>query len=372
MPISLHELRLSFIWMESLLALFTADARTAPMAFLSRKAPYKQEFASVQSHTSAWTAPWPPVQGRHIHHFWNYYLQKMPEQISGDHAWKYVVPLRSPIRVATTTPWLPGRLTLEGFYYPHAVALVLTVIITETLALEAMVDKALEARADGKYSVRWADGSTQSLSLDVLAAQLLDQLREHVLGRDATQGGRSHTPFTIATVVRGDGVDPTQPNPPMDTVHRALEGLCSWHRTWKHDVLHDWEALTCLKIRHAPPSHVMYGLERGRAVWYPDLFTAQGKVHSLGCYHRNLTLLSLQTESLIALMRVAGTYIDASLQMPLAMEELAKHAAGILGRLYGGTQDTYQSWSSRAQIDANHAADALNKVRDFFNMGGLF
>ena len=75
---------------------------------------------------------------------------------------------------------------------------------------------------------------------------------------------------------------------------------------WKNDALHPWDASTCLKIRHAPLSHVLYGLDRGRAVWFPDLFTKQGRVHALGCYHRNLTLLSLQTESLVELMCAAG------------------------------------------------------------------
>jgi hypothetical protein len=198
-------------------------------------------------------------------------------------------------------------------------------------------------------------------------------------------------------VIRGEEVDPTQPIAPMGAVHRALEALCSWHQTWKNDVLHSWDTSTCLKIRHAPRSHVLYGLERGRAVWFPDLFskqtsalsgvsitlpdravrvpnffTKERRVHSLACYNRNLTLLSLQTESLVELMRAAGACIDANKPMPLAMEELAKGAAGILGRLYGGTQDTYRSWSPRAHIDGNHYADTINKVRHFFNMGLLF
>lgn len=372
MPISLHELRLSFIWMEGLPALFTADAGTAPMAFMARKEPYKQEFAKVQDGTSPWTAPWPPSQGRHIHHFWNYYLKKMPEQISGDQARKYVVPLRTPMKIGVTTPWLLGRVTLEGFYYPHGVALMVTAVINDLLTLEAMVDKALEIRVSGKYAATESDGSIKSLSLDALAARLLDQLRENALGKGVAQGNRSGTPFTIATVIKGDGVDPTQPIPPMGVVHRALEALCSWHQTWKNDVLHNWDPSTCLKIRHAPLSHVLYGLDRGRAVWFPDLFTKQGQVHSLGCYHRNLTLLSLQTESLMELMRAAAAYIDANKLMPIAMEDLAKGAAGILGRLYGGTQDTYRSWSPRAHIDGNHYADVINKVRHFFNMGLLF
>jgi hypothetical protein len=117
---------------------------------------------------------------------------------------------------------------------------------------------------------------------------------------------------------------------------------------------------------------VLYGLDRGRAVWFPDLFTKQGRVHALGCYHRNLTLLSLQTESLVELMCAAGAYIDATKPLPLAMEDLAKGAAGVLGRLYGGNQDTYQSWSPRAQIDGNRYADTINKVRQFFAMGALF
>ena len=118
--------------------------------------------------------------------------------------------------------------------------------------------------------------STKSVSLDALAASLLDQLRTNALGKGAAQGNRSGTPCTIATEITGEGTDPTQPIPPAGDVHRALEALCSWHQTWKNAALHPWDPSTCLKIRHAPLSHVLYGLDRGRVVWSPNLFTKQG------------------------------------------------------------------------------------------------
>jgi hypothetical protein len=47
---------------------------------------------------------------------------------------------------------------------------------------------------------------------------------------------------------------------------------------------------------------VLFAGTQGRAVWFPGLFLPKkAKVHELACYHRKLTLGTLQTESLLAL-----------------------------------------------------------------------
>jgi hypothetical protein len=52
-------------------------------------------------------------------------------------------------------------------------------------------------------------------------------------------------------------------------------------------------------------------------------------------------------------------------------KECTRIAAGILGRLYGGTTDVYRSWSLRAQIDQNKFVNDINAIRSFSQMPSL-
>jgi hypothetical protein len=94
---------------------------------------------------------------------------------------------------------------------------------------------------------------------------------------------------------------------------------------------------------------VLYGSQRARAVWFPDGFAKL----KLSCYHRNLTLLSMQVESLGAAVKrtvdtAGGNY--ATFSVPHSQSVV--RSARILDKLYGGNRDaTYQSYSAKRQID---------------------
>jgi hypothetical protein len=176
----------------------------------------------------------------------------------------------------------------------------------------------------------------------------------------------------VATVVRGEGVDPGALPAEGGQVHRMLEAVTTWRPSWQHDDLRNLPlSQASLRIRTAPPSHVLYGRERGRAVWFPALFTQKGgDLHSLSCYHRNLVLASLQVESLSGAISETAKQIGDGLPLSVGHRECARRAAGILGRLYGGV-DTYRSWSPRVHIEQNGLVTVLNDVRDYFNMDPL-
>jgi hypothetical protein len=213
-----------------------------------------------------------------------------------------------------------------------------------------MMERAFDARKNGAYTLTWKNGAVENLALEALTARLFQYVRELMLGANANPGARAANPFTIATVTRGDGVDENASLAPEGEIHRVLHGLCRWSETWQNDAgLDSPEKANLLKGAH-PNGHLLYASKNGRAVWFPEHFkSADKKPHRLGCYHRNLTLLSLQTEALIQSVKPAG-------------DALAKPAAWLLGRLYGG-KATYKSASARAQIDADNQRAMIEQVR---------
>ena len=370
--IQIHNLRLSFIWVETVLNR------------LERRSSYKERFDQVLRSGMGLKGlhlPWSEL-GRHF--FWSYYLEHgAPGNISGNRAWKELVPFREKVPAAVEVCWLQGRLVLEAFYYPHGFALVVTAVCCTDLTLEEAVEKAFEVRRTGRFQVKWVrptgrfqvewdEGEApEFLSLDAFADKGLTALRKVALGPGAAPGARRFTPFTVVTVVRGTGVNPVAPTPNGGEVHRALEAMTTWRPTWRYDVLPNLAEVS-LKIRPAPPSHVLYGHTRGRAVWFPGLFIQKDRrLHSLACYHRNLVFTSLQVESLSGLISETAKQIRDGTPLSAAHRECARRAVGILGRLYGGAPSTYRTWSPRAHIEQNDLVMAVNEVRDLFNMDKL-
>lgn len=375
MNIQINYLRLSFIWVETVVDLIADSVPSdAPLAFLGRPGSYIEIFDRLLpggTGPRGLEMPWPTPSGQF---FWTYYLEgRTPGYVSGKQAWKALVPFRKKLPIVIEAPGLPGQSIAEAFFYPHGVALILTVLCRADLSLEEAVEGAFEVRRKGKLRIEWQKDFTDTLTLDSLADRLLTALRRLAIGPTATPGHRSITPFSLFTVVRGTGVAPSMPMPHGGEVHRALEAVTTWRPTWRFDALPNLDDVT-LPTRTAPPSHVLYAHTRGRAIWFPGSFTQQGRnVHSLTCYHGNLTFASLQVESLGSLIVSTARQIHQETGRVLSPTHLecARRAAGILGRFYGGSPSIYQSFSPRTQTDQNNLLDSLNTVRDYFNMKTL-
>jgi hypothetical protein len=371
--IQIQDVRFSFIWVETAPDLLADPVPSdAPLAFLRRRWTYAQEFDRViqgGAGSVGLALPWPVRAGRQF--FWAYYLEKpIPGDLTGDQAWNALVPFRGKVPAKAQAPWPPEQLFLEAFFYPHGLAFVLTARCCDQLTLQQVVEKAFEMRRTGKFQVKWDNGGVETLSLDMFADKALAALRQVAFGPAAPPGAGPLKPFTIVTVVKGTGVDPAVPTPDGGEIHRALEAMTSWRPTWMYDKLTEIAAAS-LRIRTAPPSHVLYGRARGRAVWFPALFIPGAEAfHSLACYHRNLVFASLQVESLGNLASETAKQLRQGMSLSAAHRECAQQAAGILGRLYAGAS-SYRSWSPRAQIEQNDLVADVNEVRDFFNMGPL-
>ncbi len=370
MPV-ISELRLSFIVVEPLAWPIPSNA---PMATVAHPIGYEHTFGQAQAGQSEWKVPWLNASGVL---FWQRYLENVaPEHLDGARAWKHVVPLfrPSPLKLDKQLGFT-GWARIDGFCYPHAVGVVVILSMRDTLPLDAMVDKAIEARTIGRYRVLPPDAALAVVRLRKLVELSLQHMRQLVHGTDTRSAQRVGDPLSIASVIRGV-MEPSQVSDvPHDALRLALQGLCSWQPGWRSGKLVDLNACSLPKRDEetAPAGHILMGIERGRAVWFPQYFTLKAAaLRALSCYHRNLTLLTLQTESLLTLCRTAAAYLVRRDKMPAALENLANRAAGILGRLYGATEDTYRSWSARRQIDdQTGAVEMINTVRDHFGLSPL-
>lgn len=370
MPVKIDELRLSLIRVQALPNLVAADA---PLAFLGDSLGYEQAFSNSGS-TGQFGLPWPKLLGQH---FWEHYLGNIGlKDFTGAKAWKFLVPFFGPsLAKISMTVASVKRISAEGYLYPHAVAGVITVVLQDNLPLAKIVDTAVNLVNTERYDILWPDKTTSDqLSLEGLSVHLLDHLSHLVLGTSAQNTGHLAPLFSVATVVKGSGVKAAAKIKVNGEVHKALAALCNWHTTWHSDNLAALDPSVTLAYKDAetmPAGHILYGLERSRTIWFPGYFTSKLPIHKLGCYHRNLTLATLQTESLAALMKTAAGFLDRHENMSAALDSLTKYAAGNLGRLYGAVDDTYRSQSVRRQIDDNHLVETINQVRDYYGLGHL-
>ena len=371
--IQIHDIRLSLIWVETSLTLLQEPIPAdIPFAFLGRRPSYRDKFTELQSLPVApgkLSLPWPNRVGQR---FWTFYLEgKAPGSISGNKAWASLLPLRRKETSALIeVPWSGGHFLVESYFYPFGLVLVITLRCRSQLLLHEAVDILFKIKRSQRVNVQWNDKSSEPLTLDMVADLYLKNLRKEAFGQYAASDYRPAKPFTLLTVVQGSGVDPTTPVTEGEEIHRMLEAVTTWQPTWQYDVLPEL-AKTSLHIRRSPPSHILYGRARGRAIWFPGLFTQKtGKLRSLTCYHRNLVFTSLQVESLCGLISLTAKNLQNGIPLHGCHRDCAKRAAGILGRLYGGV-NTYRSWSPKAQIEQNKLVEVLNEVRVHFNMKPL-
>jgi hypothetical protein len=205
-------------------------------------------------------------------------------------------------------------------------------------------------RHTGKFDFDAGDGNpVQVFSLVDLADRLLGHLRQQALGGEPGLASyRSIEPFTLATVIQGQGVDSQAEIPDQGEIHRALEGLTSWRATWQADPLPPIDQRK-LEIRTSPKGHTLYGDQSGQVAWLPGLFLQPSTIPLLASYHRNLLLASVHTQSLSSFLRQTSVWSHSGQNLKAIHRWAVEKAYDLLGGLYSG-KDTYKSFSARAQI----------------------
>jgi len=350
MAIVVNELRLSLVWSK-------AFAKDANLPTLADPNEYQRAFESArQSGTTAspWLLPW--IEG-YPQRFWQFYLKGAApsnfQQVAAAEARSFFVPLR--IRPFCHVTARDGTsATLEGYCYPYTTAVIGIVRLRPNppLPLSDLVDAAVAAR-HADYNLRWHDTTLPAThgTLQSLADKVVGRL--HALaGIDVNAiGVPLPPPITTATVINAKGDERDE------VVLRALHGL-SWLRTtWKQDKL----------VEEMPDPAELSGIAigKGRAIWRPVCFSppqARGRVVSLGCYHRNLTLAAMQASALAALVgRADDIFADPKGRLISIPPADVARAVELLDKLGGSDFFTYRSWTAQKQV--SFYKDRVERVR---------
>lgn len=367
--------RLSLIWTESFPYLLDDDgAVKEEFRFLGRSTRYIERFEYEQStirqapfrdvQISDFSPPWPGPWGQR---FWLYYLGGVtPGIVRGSTAWNALVPFRGRSPVAVAAKWLQGTVYHETFFYPHGLAFVLTANVrpARAMSLEEMVIAASNVRRDRRFRVSFAGGE-DSLTADRLADEILAHTRSSLLAVEVPRPARTWEPFTILTILTGSGFDPAKP--PQPKTLAALDAMTSWRRgvtSGGPPKLTDDNRLPPGAPDTAPD--FVFARHRARAVWFPQLFDSTLQRKALSCFHRNLTLLTMQVESLSGLIKLAARYIAVGDDIPVRMHECVSNALRLLEALDEGRRSsTYRSHSPRHQLQKNGVIESMKTVREF-------
>jgi hypothetical protein len=375
-PITVKELRMSFLhFMPAMALLQSRKPPDIPFPFLVNDVDFQEEYAKALAGGTALRTPWRDGYGKL---FWFRYLPtRNPYEM-----WRALVPLDYDLAPQVTSLVLgDGSVAVGAYLYPWGIGMIVDVTLQGPLLLNDAVNRALEIRSKAK--IQWKfDTKSGSSSPTGLAAAIRERLGTAVYGDKVAPAELSEL-FSVVTVTDAAGVVSTDPIAENGPIHCALEGLAGWNPHWATITPTSLPAGK-ISARQAPAGHILYGKRRGRAVWFPgDFRNVAAYADTLSCYHQNLSMCSLQTESLCQLAQDAATELrnKGSLDaFSTTYRDCAQLAAGILGRLHGKKTDEsasqkpkiYRSGSVRTQIqmykdDVNllrHAIPTINSELD--------
>ena len=361
--IQIKGMKLGFIQVELLAEpLRSWPPPSIPMPFLLSGPLFELQMKQALKGVKPYSLPWGKHHGKF---FWLAYLNN--NSPSTKDFWHFMVPLSYEYDLPVRALWPNGSVKVRAFLYPWGIGLVVDCGFTGSLGRNGAIALAHSIRRSPVFRMTPPQGE-QTVPLESLIKFNLDQIRAAAYGAAAKKGG-TESLFSVVTVIDAEGGDEIQPVPEGKKLHHFLEGLVGWDAKWDTLVLDPLNKST-VKIKKSPPGHLLYAGRRGRAVWFPGNFrsTAGAKPTTLVCYHQNLTMASLQTESLSRLAKDGSTLLDAGRALSgfsFAYGDCSRLVAGILGRLYGG-KDVYRCGSLQRQIQ-DFCQDELIKVRNSFS-----
>jgi len=360
----LKEIRLSLIQIELLGDfLLTRQPPSIPFSFLLKGPLFQGQYEQASSDRVR--VPWGWEGYATV--FWRYYR---PKAQGLKETWRALVPLEYAIEAHIEALW-QGYCKVRAYLYPWGIGALLDISLAGAWEPDEAVDKALELRSSGKAKVQLNGQEKERLLNDILSAAL-DEVRNEAYGEKVTRGQRS-APFTISTPYEGEGLSASTAVASGDEYHKRLEGLTGWNSQWRYLNLKPLAGNNIDIKSQAPSAHILYGSRRGRTIWFPGYFRSASHDDRLRIYHENLTMATLQTESLCQLATHTSNLLMnnyPSGQWSISYDASARNSAGLLGRLYGGTLDTYRSKSLQHQIQTSYV-DAVNTLRSHFNMPKL-
>jgi hypothetical protein len=354
--VRLQEIRLTLIYHETLLDVLAERVNTVPLPAVVSPAEYERELQAAARSETPLTPPWPDKG----HKFWRFYLGgEEPTTIPPRTAFRLCVPLRKRGPAYKADAIGAGWARSEALLHPWGITWLLTLDwIGEAPDLEAAGDLVVRLRNGVMQSVQ--GGSADQV--DAVAARSLDGLRTEVFGI-SQRGGRSPTPMSVLTIVRGKSSDIGKADPREQAVQQFLHASTRFREGWRDERVVDLDHATKLARRTQPADQVVYGHDRGLAIWAPRHFVATGETHSLACLHRNHAFVAAQVESFTGLLRATSAEVASGAQIAESHKSAVRRALGRLDALYAGGQNTYQSGGVKDQIEEGGVKVLMEELR---------
>ncbi|MGA2503172.1 MAG: hypothetical protein ABSG01_03680 [Anaerolineales bacterium] len=379
----LKNIHLSFIWFHPVVDHWRKYMKLPPaVSFMASSTDLAQKIylktcITIQDNL---TLPWPWIDKDeknnkfYQNHFWQEHLESTNYwELEAKVYERYLVPLREDPDCQLSAEGFTGEIASEVFYFPFGVAFVLSAIYHSSSgsSFPQAITLFQKLRHEAEWTLAWDKiNSSKPLKLDLLGQNVLGLLVERILGTGAAANLKPVKPFSLFTVVQGE-YDPPQVEKDGGDIHHYLHAMTEWSITWMSDALPDL-AQASVKRPGRPASHIIYTGKNGLAIWFPGLFNPINDTQSyLSCYHRNQLFSALFVQSLSGFLCETAKVLAANRQPVLLERECAESAAKLIGRIYGGEQDTYRSRCARKTIDQSGWIKDINLVRKTFHMDDL-
>ena len=270
MPLKLRDIRVAMFAVEG--SLEAVDKHAAgPLGNIGDYLNYRELFAQASKGENGLDLPWDPDADR-ANLFWaNYVTSRMSanqeQDVLADIAWKAIVPLKAP--AALTAGQFHPRLQpafSEAFVWPTGVGFCRHYCITGDLD-PAELGSILAAGQDGQKR-----------------HDALNAIRKEVWGDAPAAGAHSElvTVVSVAQVVSASA--------PEEEDEAALASLLKGL---------EMDEQPHILGAGAPGTGGVYSADGFRLIWLPKKFRSTRRpIHSVGCFHRNMTVGSLQAQLL--------------------------------------------------------------------------
>jgi hypothetical protein len=364
--LTIKDFRLTFVWVETILDPISGAVQLdAPFNFLQKSNVYQHVFAKVLVGVSGLNlqVPWRTHKEQF---FWKYYLSGADlEAVGARQAWEHLVPLLTKLPFSVKN-WKQGNITIEGFYYPHGLALAVTFRVVGSFTLDQVVTLAYAIKdGDEKIPAEGPKGPVVC-TLDSLARDAFKYMRES-LGKGINAGKRRDA-FSIFTVVKAQPGTLFVSDGP---VHQAIQAVTEWPPDWETAGLLPVQDVQVPTKGSDSRGSILFARPRSRGVWLPGLFASNRlKKPSLSCYHHNLVYGCMHVDSLGGLVEgTLGLLKDTPLaNLDPTLKSCARNAIDRLDELYSGDRkQSYRSYSLKKQIE-NEIKD-LDALRGYMNPG---
>lgn len=288
---------------------------------------------------------------------------------------------------------------VERFFLPLSVATVLTIrvrrknLLDMYSAIRQLVDFAcgIHPRIEDRRSMLCREfAGVQLIELPKFPVEYLERLAGEPLGRLSSPG----RPALLTTVISS----PWPAEEQRELMARALLGFCTqnplWYRNGNASQLELDVQLGDNRLK--PNGRCYYG--GNVATWSCQAYAeVQGrKARALSRYHRHQIFAGLQVRAAVGALaklgllqsrglgknvgRPWGTALWGSLRgidpdefiFRLKHRPWLMSVAGLMGRIYGGNDSAYKTWTSHGYIKRTETADLINSIRERFVKPPLF